>query len=183
VAGIEEAPLSVQAIIKEEKAAQEKAQKDKIKPPPKSKTTTKRITTRSLETEIGALLVTGNLLLAPIIRDDMLDDLEITALAKAIDQQSQRSPAFRRYLMRALETAGGANIVTILVVIAGRRMARHEIIDKNWDLRLRSYLQLSNMDINLEDPDSVAQVAAAMMQEVDATKPDSEPNNGNISAT
>lgn len=85
---------------------------------------------RSMETQIGAALMTFNLPLwaFPQTRDDALDEAEITALAKALDAQAQSSPRFRKYLKAALDATSGGQLLTVLMVIGARRMARHNFI-------------------------------------------------------
>jgi hypothetical protein len=93
---------------------------------------------------------------SPFIKGDMLDELEVTSLAHALDEQAQRSPRFRKMLVRAIETAGGASLFTIVIIIAGRRAARHGVIDPSWDDTLRGFLAVSKMDVDLSDPDAAA---------------------------
>ena len=85
---------------------------------------------RSLETQIGAALMTFNLPLwaLPPLRGDALDDAEIQALAKAIDQQARVSPRFRKYLVAALEATSGGQLLSVVLVIGARRLARHNMI-------------------------------------------------------
>lgn len=85
---------------------------------------------KSLETQIGSALMTFNIPLwaFPQTRNDALDDAEIQALAKALDQQARVSPTFRKYLVGALEATSGGQLVSVLLVITARRMARHEFI-------------------------------------------------------
>lgn len=85
---------------------------------------------RSLETQIGAALMTFNLAfyVIPPLRNDALDDAEIIALAKALDQQARVSPTFRKYLVAALEATSGGQLMTVGLIIGARRLARHNII-------------------------------------------------------
>lgn len=131
---------------------------DELKPKPEAKPRPKPPAPRkkSLETEIGALLISANLMASPFTKRDMLDELEIMALAHAVDEQAQRSPRFRKMVMRAIETAGGANLFTIVLIIAGRRAARHGVIDPSWDDMLRGFLAVSKMDVDMSDPDAAA---------------------------
>ncbi len=84
----------------------------------------------ALETQIGAFLVTVNmpLQLVPALQRDALDPLEIQALAKAINQQCEASPRFRKYVEQALKVQGSTNIIAVLAVIAARRGVRHNLL-------------------------------------------------------
>ena len=129
---------------------------------------------KSLETEIGALLISANLMASPFIKNDMLDELEIMALAHAVDEQAQRSPRFRKMVIRAIETAGGANLFTIVLIIAGRRAARHGVIDPSWDNTLRGFLAVSKMDIDMTDPDAAAAAMYGVFSGAAKPEPTSE---------
>lgn len=85
----------------------------------------------SLETQIGALLWTVNipLQLIPQLQRDALDQIEITALAKAIDAECKKSATFRKYVESALKVQGATSLVSVIALIAARRVVRHEIID------------------------------------------------------
>lgn len=96
---------------------------------------------RSLETQLGAALVMANMPLMLFAADDMLDDAEITALAKAIDAQCQNSPRFRKYVQAALDASSGGQLITVTGIIVARRMARHEfLLPKAADAQLGSIL-------------------------------------------
>lgn len=71
---------------------------------------------------------------------DELDEMEIAHLAKAIDAQAMRSPRFKKYVETVLGIGAGAGIIAILGIIAGRRAARHGIIDPSLDPKLGSML-------------------------------------------
>jgi len=83
---------------------------------------------RSLETQIGATLVMANLPVMAFASGDALDDAEIVALSKAIDAQCKQSPAFRRYVVGALEITSGGQLVGVVGIIGARRLARHGIL-------------------------------------------------------
>ena len=57
-----------------------------------------------------------------------LDPIEVAALVKALNQQCQVSPKFRKYIEKALSGFGGVNLVGVLVLIATRRVARSGIL-------------------------------------------------------
>ena len=84
----------------------------------------------SLEKEIGGLLVVINmpLQMVPMLQRDALDQTEITALAKAIDQECQNNPTFRKYVEQALKVQGGTNLLFIVAAIVGRRVIRHDLV-------------------------------------------------------
>ena len=85
---------------------------------------------RSLETQIGGLLFVANtfVMAIPPLRADALDTVELTALAKAIDLQCRTSPRFRKYVEAALSSGSGAGLVGVILMIAARRAARHNLI-------------------------------------------------------
>lgn len=112
---------------------------------------------RSIEQDIAALLIQANIMLAPILKDDVMDDVEILSLAKAIDEQAKTSPRFRAALQRMFTMMGGTGLVGVVVVIAARRAARHGLIGREWDQNLASYLALSQMS------------PAAMMRQMEET--------------
>ena len=85
---------------------------------------------RSLETQIGGMLFIVNtpLQLIPVLQRDALDSVEITALARAIDQECQKSPKFRKYVESALKVQGATSLISIVGLIVARRVVRHEIV-------------------------------------------------------
>lgn len=107
--------------------------------------TRKRRSKASLETQIGAMLMTFNFafMVIPPIRQDALDEAEISALAKAIDQQAKSSPRFRKYLEAMLGATSGGQLVSVCAIIGARRLARHEIgLPKEADEALGSMLSV-----------------------------------------
>jgi hypothetical protein len=112
-----------------EEATQDTPPKRRGRPPrdPNAPRTQRRA--KSLETQIGSALMTMNLAFwaVPPLRNDALDDAEIQALAKAIDQQARVSPRFRKYLTAALEATSGGQLMSVVVIIGARRLARHNI--------------------------------------------------------
>lgn len=85
-------------------------------------------TTRNLEDEIGAALVTVNLPLMAFLPADALDEAEIVALAAAINDQAKRSVRFRKFVERALVVTSGGQLVTVGAAIGLRRAARHGLL-------------------------------------------------------
>lgn len=104
---------------------------------------------RSLRVEIGALLTMANtaVIMSPLgtrpvaaITDpsfplerierigDELDAAEIDALASALDAQCRRSPRFRKLIEGMLTAGAGGALVTVIGMIAARRLARHGVL-------------------------------------------------------
>lgn len=101
---------------------------------------------KSLAPEIAAFLTMANMLviMTPLgtrpvaaIYDpavplehlgDELDDGEIKSLASALDAQCRRSPRFKKYVERVLGVGSGGALITVLGMIAARRLARHGVI-------------------------------------------------------
>ena len=84
----------------------------------------------SLRTEIGGMITLVNLPLqmVPALQRDALDASEIDALAKAIDQECQTNPRFRKYVEQMLRVQGGTNLMFVVAAIAARRVVRHGIV-------------------------------------------------------
>lgn len=84
----------------------------------------------SLKTQIAGLLVLVNmpLMMVPALNVDILAFDEIDALAEALDQQCQVSPAFRKYVEAALKIGGGTSLVGVVAIIVGRRIVRHDLV-------------------------------------------------------
>jgi hypothetical protein len=97
---------------------------------------------RSLETQIGGLLTTVNVvvMMVPPIREDALDVAEITALAKAMDAQAQQSPRFRKYVEAMLAAGSGGQLFGVMAIIAARRAARHGLAPAEIDPMLGAML-------------------------------------------
>lgn len=87
-----------------------------------------RRSTGSLRTQIGSLLVTINLPIQLISSKNALDRVEIDALAKSIDEECQRDARFRKYVEQMLAVQGGTSIILVVGAIAGRRVARNNLI-------------------------------------------------------
>jgi hypothetical protein len=76
---------------------------------------------------------------------DELDAAEIAALAKAINTQCQTSPTMRRYIERLLAVGSGGQLVTVVGIIATRRMARHGLLPAMLDPLLGIQLATGNI--------------------------------------
>lgn len=83
---------------------------------------------KSLRTPIEKLLVTVNMVVQAVAPKDALDSTEIGALATAMDEQAKTSPRFRKGIEALVGVAGGGSLMPVLVIIAGRRLARHGIL-------------------------------------------------------
>lgn len=104
--------------------------------------TPRKSTTRSLETQIGALLTTVNVvvMMVPPIAPDALDVAEITALAKAMDAQCRQSPRFRKYVEAMLAAGSGGQLLGVVAIIAARRASRHGMAPAEIDPMLGAML-------------------------------------------
>lgn len=152
--------------------------------PPRKKPEPKKSTaSRSMVNNIAALLIQTNLMLAPLLKNDVMDDTEILALAKAVDDQAKKSPRFRKALVRMMEMSGGTGLVSISVIIIARRAARHGYLSPDWDQKLGAYLALTQMTpqqmmAQMEEAVSqmgMADMMAAMEQENDTINVTPEP--------
>jgi hypothetical protein len=115
-----------------------------------------RRSARSLETEIGSLLVITNLFVMsfPPTRMDALDMYEISALAKGIDQQCKQSPRFRRYVEGLLGMGSGGALLGVVLMIGARRASRHGFLPPEVDAGLGSMIQTSVTHVPTEAPAS-----------------------------
>lgn len=99
---------------------------------------------RSLKDEIGGTLFLLNMAFAFMPdpwRGDALDDLEIMALAEALDDAAKANPVMHKYLSTVLVSGGSmANLVIVAGLIAGRRLARHGMMPAEMDERLGTFL-------------------------------------------
>ena len=92
------------------------------------KTYSPRRSSASLETQIGALILTVNMPFALFLPMDALDPVEIGALAHALDQECQRNARFKKIVEQALAVQGGTSLVLVIAAIAGRRVVRHNLV-------------------------------------------------------
>lgn len=153
--------------------ARPKTADDPLKPktPPK----------RSLANDIGQALIVANIMAAPFLGSDALDDAEILALAKGMDEQAKRSPRFRRMIEGALAVSGAGGLIGVVALIAGRRLARHRAIDPAWDQRLEAMLRLQNTGVdpgNPEQMEAAAEAVAAMMAQQQEQQPQEQTPHG-----
>lgn len=105
----------------------------------------RRSTTRSLEPQIAATLMALNfaMYVIPPIANDRLDELEIRALAKAIDEQAKQSIRFRRMIEGALAVTSGGQLLGVAMIIGARRASRHGLLPPEADGQLRVMLATS----------------------------------------
>ncbi len=83
----------------------------------------------NLEKTIAAQLVSLNffVLLSPW-KEDALNEEEIFALAKALNNQAQSSPRFKKALEMAMSGASSGELLGVVMMIIVRRAARHNMI-------------------------------------------------------
>lgn len=108
---------------------------------------------RSLETQIGSMLVMMNLfVMATPFRTDALDMYEVAALAKALDQQCKQSPRFRKMVEGALGVGSGGALAGIIVMIGARRVSRHGMVPPEIDALLGGMIQTTVTKQGTEAP-------------------------------
>jgi hypothetical protein len=90
---------------------------------------TPRRSTTSLKNQIGGFIMTVNIPVQMFSNKNALDAVEIEALAKALDEECQRNQRFRKYVEQMLAVQGGTSLVLVVAAIAGRRVARNNLID------------------------------------------------------
>lgn len=88
------------------------------------------VSNRSLKAEISGLLMTLNLalMLVPPLRSDALDEVEIEAMAQALDEECKRSLRFRRMMEAALSAGSGGTLIGVMAIIGARRAVRHNVL-------------------------------------------------------
>lgn len=82
----------------------------------------------SIEAQISGFVTLINLLVRAFKPDYALDQVEQTALVKALDQQCQTSPKFRKYLEKIVAGSGNVNLIGVALIIVSRRVARAGLI-------------------------------------------------------
>lgn len=116
------------------------------------RTYTRRASTKSLKDQIGGTLFLMNLAFAFMPEPwsgDALDDSEIYALAEALDEAARANPRMHKMLSSVLVNGGSAaNLIMVAGIIAGRRLARHGIIDATFDDRLATFLFAKTGNVN-----------------------------------
>jgi hypothetical protein len=82
---------------------------------------------KTLEPQLRSVLVMFNMvaMVVPPLQADALDEAEIFALAKALDQQARQSPRFRKALEGVLSATSSAGLISVIAIIGARRAARH----------------------------------------------------------
>lgn len=98
----------------------------------------------SLKPQIAAMLMTMNLalLVIPPLRQDILDAVEIEALARALDEQAKQDARFRKMLESALAMGSGGTLIGVCAIIGVRRAARHGILPPETDRELGNALAM-----------------------------------------
>lgn len=103
---------------------------------------------RSLEGELQVAFTLVNYAFAfapPEFRGDMLDEVEIAALARSLNEAAQSNGRLYDVLDGAI-SGGGTGLFGVIITvgcIAGRRLARHGFIPANADDNLGVLLQMS----------------------------------------
>lgn len=82
----------------------------------------------SLEAQLDGFVTLINMLVGAFKPGYELDQVEKSALVKALDQQCQTSPKFRKYVEKFLVGAGGVNLLSVVLLIAVRRVARANLV-------------------------------------------------------
>lgn len=99
---------------------------------------------RSLEAEIGGYLSLLNMAFAFMpepLSGDALDDMEIQALAKALNDYAQQNATVYKYLSTVLVQGGSiGNLAMVAILIVGRRLSRHGLVSADVDARLGAML-------------------------------------------
>jgi hypothetical protein len=98
--------------------------------------------TASLKPQIASMLITMNLALyiIPPLRVDVLDEVEIEALARGLDEQAKASPRFRKYLEGAIAAGSGGTLMATVAIIGMRRASRHGMLPEVLDQPLGNML-------------------------------------------
>ncbi len=134
---------------------------------------------KNLEPEIAQMLVISNLMAAPFLGNDTMDDAEIMVLARSMNEQAQKSPRFRKVVEGALTATGASGLIGVVVIITGRRLARHRVIEPSWDQKLGAMLRLQLMDLDPEDPEAMAAAAQMLAREMMETPSEPRPESTN----
>jgi hypothetical protein len=95
-------------------------------------------TKSSLESQISGFVTLANMLVNAYKPGMALDQAETTLLVRAIDAQAQTSPKFRKFIENFLKGAGSANLLGVVILIAGRRVARADLIPLPADAPVKS---------------------------------------------
>ena len=82
----------------------------------------------SLEAQIDGFVTLVNTFVIAFKPTYALDQIEKAALVKALDQQCQVSPKFRKYLEKFLQSAGGVNLFGVVAIIVSRRALRANLL-------------------------------------------------------
>jgi hypothetical protein len=82
----------------------------------------------SLENQISGFVTLVNMFVMSFKPDMALDQIESTALVRALDQECQANARFRKYMESIVKVGGGANLLSVVVLIVGRRAARANLL-------------------------------------------------------
>ena len=98
----------------------------------------------SLEAQLDGFVTLVNTFVLAFKPAMGLDQIEKAALVKALDQQCQTSPKFRKYIEKFLQGAGGVNLLGVVLLIVSRRVLRANLVPIPEDAPIKSE-QLDNM--------------------------------------
>ena len=135
-----------------------------------------------LEKRIGAFIVQTNMILLqlPWTKADALDAAEIQLLTQGISDECSRHPLFRGYVETMLSVSASGGLALTVVIIAGRRAARHNLIpegtlpmpNETIDAMLGAVAEMATQT----DPDAAAATLSAMQSQGPAMMPDEAAN-------
>jgi hypothetical protein len=85
-------------------------------------------TKASLEMQISGFVTLINMFVLSFKSSMALDQTESTALIKAIDAECQVNARFRKYVESIVKGAGSVNLLSVVLIIVGRRVVRAGVL-------------------------------------------------------
>jgi hypothetical protein len=85
-------------------------------------------TKASLEMQISGFVTLINMFVQSFKPSMALDQTESTALIKAIDAECQVNARFRKYVESVVKGAGSVNLLSVVLIIVGRRVVRAGVL-------------------------------------------------------
>lgn len=82
----------------------------------------------SLEMQISGFVTLINMFVQSFKPSMALDQTESTALIKAIDAECQVNARFRKYVESIVKGAGSVNLLSVVLIIVGRRVVRAGVL-------------------------------------------------------